>query len=804
MRRLGGGFEIKVAAPTLGLITRVASDEPDPRAATVASNVRFEKGVVKNAKGFVSVSLNEPLDSPVNLIFQTQFYNPASDVGIIGTARKIYSISIPSVFPDAVLTQLYDFGNDIASSQNRISAATFFNRVVFAQVDSILLQWYGTGTVIPVIGLDPTLKWKGVNVFRDYVLIWNDSLLQWCATDNMDCWIPVGETATSALLNTIQSFTMPEAGDATGWIFVDSQTASLLALGQFMSMQYGGTTSYFQVSAVAPITGQNGQVAGYAQGIPAGQPGNVYINSFVPYQTGEFLYFQNNSAVLQVSAAAIDPGTLATAVAANFNIPSPGGQVTVSTAVAPQYLPGTYVSVGVSAFAGSDIYLVVSVNSSTNTIILQATGVGFTGATVHYAGEIIVPQPFVAVTNTSAVAAAGSFATPLLEYNAFQMEALNLTGVLAQGTIVPSGTQILSVDANGAGALQNAGVLVNGPILWCDTLGDYGYIFKNRSIQSMQYVGIAQGTFFIRPQVTDEGLIGRYSFAKVGLDTMYIFGNREFYRYAGGSQLVPIGRQHSVEVFAELDRTRADEIIGYHNEQDFEIGFVYPVAGTVSTDAPYRVFIYNYVEDSCTIDDYDPSVHPSLVLHGITALSRLKFSPNITWAVALGTWVNPGSWPASATWQSLFAGSQTNFMLAGFQNNETVGNPTLAVLNQNYDRDGVAMLCQYETPDMDGGDSQVWKYGDTLMISLQTGLPLVPQANPFVITVQLGSRNNLDDAVVWSNPVNLNVNGDGNVITKVNIQRSGRYLRVRINSNQAGCGWRISKMTLNGRTGSVY
>jgi len=54
------------------------------------------------------------------------------------------------------------------------------------------------------------------------------------------------------------------------------------------------------------------------------------------------------------------------------------------------------------------------------------------------------------------------------------------------------------VDANEAGETRVIGSDVNGSIFNIVVLGDYAYIFKERSIQVMQYVGVTSGTFFIR------------------------------------------------------------------------------------------------------------------------------------------------------------------------------------------------------------------------------------------------------------------------------------------------------------------
>lgn len=806
MERVSGGFKLPIVAPTLGLTTRPSPDEPDLRAATIASNVRFEKGVVKNAHGFKTITTAFELDSAPNLIYQTQFYQPATNVGIVGTSRYLYIASAP-ISPNTLnMFQLYDYGSKVADIRNRIVAASFFNRVLFAQPDSPLISWNGVSSVAGLaIGLDPNDRWQGVNVFREYVVIWNQSTFKWCATDNVDQWIPVGATATSALLNVTQAFNMPPADGltSTGWIYVDSSTASLLAIGQYMYLQIGSQISYLQVTGVIPSTGSSGQVAGFSQSVAVGATQDVFINTYLPYVAGAQLQFQNSLGVLTVNSAAVNPGTLVSTVAAAFSVPNVGSSVVVKTAAAPDYTPGTYVSVGISPNPGTDVYLVDEVDLINFTLTLTKMGVGFTNATMHQAGEFIVPQPSVNVTNNSTNVASGSFITPLLELYGFEGTVVNLTGAIASGTAVPIGTQIFSVDANGAGEVDNAGVQVNGPILWFDTLGDYGYIFKNRSIQIVQFVGLDQGTFYIRPIVTDEGFLGAYSFAKVGLDTMYFMGNKEIYKYTGFKQLTPIARQHSVQVYEELDKTRADAIVGYHNEKNFEIWFAYPTTSLAAGLSPYRVLIYNYVEDSCTIDDYDPSVHPGLILNGISALGRLDLSQKITWADATGTWVTPTSWPANATWQSLLSDAPISYTLGGFQLNETVGWPTLVLMDTNFDRDGVAMLCQYESADFSCGDPSVWKYHDTLEVSFYV-LPLVPQNNPFVVLVQIGSRNNLDDDIVWSNFTYLPVQGNRKNVMQANLKRSGRYLRIRINSNQAGCGWRISRFTPMGRLGGPY
>lgn len=88
-----GRFEVTIKSPTLGLVTRIPADQPDPRYAAAASNVRFDDGVVRNAPGIAAVTNAAP-DSEVNLIFQatvTSGMNTQNAV-LIGTSQKLFAL----------------------------------------------------------------------------------------------------------------------------------------------------------------------------------------------------------------------------------------------------------------------------------------------------------------------------------------------------------------------------------------------------------------------------------------------------------------------------------------------------------------------------------------------------------------------------------------------------------------------------------------------------------------------------------------------------------------------------------------
>lgn len=365
---------------------------------------------------------------------------------------------------------------------------------------------------------------------------------------------------------------------------------------------------------------------------------------------------------------------------------------------------------------------------------------------------------------------------------------LGLTGTSPSGTAFPILTEVNSLPANDAGEAVNAGDLINGPILQIVSQGDDGVIFKARSIQLIQFVGRENGTFATRKVITDEGMLGRYSWCRSTDEVIYFLGNRELYAYAGGQDMRPVAVQHTKQMFAELNYAEADRIIFYHYEKANEIWVVYPVFG--DTTLPRRVLIYNYRWDTCTIDDYDES------LGAVTAVGAWDWQTLLAWANLTETWENLAS-----TWEDIDSDSQKQRLtIIGLAPRTT--DPTINVYGQNYDRGGNAYACSCETQDYDFSDNLSFKYVDTVYFSLEVLQNFDPR--PLKLFVQLGARDNLDSAIRWTTPAAMEVSGNGMQSSKVNLRASGRYIRARLFSEQVGVQWKVSSFRMLARVGASY
>jgi hypothetical protein len=95
MKRKNVAFDVTIVAPTTGLVTRIPANQIDSRAASVASNIRFDQGVARNAEGYGRLKLNPTIDGPTNLIFQGELAPKNGQrriPAIVATAQRIWSV----------------------------------------------------------------------------------------------------------------------------------------------------------------------------------------------------------------------------------------------------------------------------------------------------------------------------------------------------------------------------------------------------------------------------------------------------------------------------------------------------------------------------------------------------------------------------------------------------------------------------------------------------------------------------------------------------------------------------------------
>jgi hypothetical protein len=381
-----------------------------------------------------------------------------------------------------------------------------------------------------------------------------------------------------------------------------------------------------------------------------------------------------------------------------------------------------------------------------------------------------------------------------------KLKTVGSTGQVAESDTVPDGTLLLTVDANESGEILNVDPEVAGEIYNWVQIGELAYILKERSIQSVQYVGLSQGVFFIRPEVTEDGMVGRNAFVKLNDDSIAMLGNRDLYIYRGGRDLVPIAREYTIELFKELNYDARNEISLHHDEIAREIWVVYPaVVGNLTKK---KVFIYNYEDRSCTLDDYSSNEV------ALTAMSYAKPFELVTWNDLVGDWT-----AQMLAWRDYdTVGVDRRLLIGAFQADNAGGKipngcdsleretDLYFLATSNLTRFGTSYIAEFETADIDWGAGRSFKYLDEIFFTFDFE-EFVPADRPLVMMVAAGTRDQSDAEFRWTPFHRVEVSGAGQVITKCNIRLGGRYIRLRVKSSDADVFWQIAQIELFARMG---
>jgi hypothetical protein len=444
-----------------------------------------------------------------------------------------------------------------------------------------------------------------------------------------------------------------------------------------------------------------------------------------------------------------------------------GGGVTGTLAATTVILPGEEKTLTMAAGARWVVGSRVFVGGQTQPLrVSTVSALGETPFTLKVVNEGVAP------VNGQAGATVG-------EAYGLKLKSLGLSGGLAAGSVIEAGAVIVTENANDAGEMTNGGSEINGEIWGILEANGSGMILKEWSVQVLDYVG-RPAIFEPRTLLTKEGLLGRYAWVKLQDGAMFV-GHREIYRYSGEG-LLPVLQQHSRQFYAELDRGRLDEIILFECEGRNEVWIVYP-----HKDGQTRVMVWNFLEKSVVIDDYQQQV---------TAGAMLDWQTDITWADLTEVWDE-----YEQNWEDFGSGVRERLMLLATARGGNDDAPELLLHGLDYSRKGEAYRCEAETLLFDVGDDYVFKYGDSVKVNLQVR---TKQQRPKRLYCQMGARDSLDSDTIWSGVDWIEVSGNSNQVAKFDVSASGRFLALRFFSEQPDIQWRIAGFEINGRVGNSY
>lgn len=734
-----------------------------------------------------------------NSVYQANLIATPSDPGFFGSTGKLflggrtfqadprqYLLTLTEIYPGAS-------GSPLANTtpEFRWSFTDFLNKAVAVQKD-IVPQYYLTGDTRDIPGLPTGNKYDGCETFFNHLLLWKDQILKSSDLADLTTWIPVASSISNLSLTLSSDITQPAAGalatvsGGSNWLPV-TEAPTGLTVGQFVRIDDTQSSlpyyNFFTVDAVSPLAGLSALSVSGTQTVGAGGTARIFIAAQTNWAAGQRVVVAGSSTVLSVdsvSALRSDYSSidLDVSTGASFDIEINSDNTGWET--------GDFISLGTSLDPGQDVYQITGVKFSAGKTILTISRQNFgssAAVTSYQSGTYVVRQPWVKLTNSSGAPVSVPSASAITERYAIKLRLQDLTGRTAAAATILAGKKVVTLLANEAGETPIIGGEDNGPIYKVLKMGEYARIFKNRSISVVQYVGPASGTFFIRSEIVNEGLLAREAIVKMNDSRVVFLGNRELYDFQGGFSLTPVCTQYTRTLFDELDRGRVNEVVLHHREQRNEVWVIYPVLG-----GGFKVLIWNYAEDTATLDVYDAS---KLILRGAGQLD----------------WLTDPSWytlAADLSWDRVDPTTSWNTYVGSGLERVTVllaGDGSVSIHGNVFNRHGLAYIALAETTDEDFGDESIYKYVDSVQLSLQVK---TSDNTPRNLFVQVGYRTDLDALITWTAPVAVSASGSGNVMTKVNPGGAGRYLRLRFFSQDVDVQWRIASWVFCVRPGSSY
>ncbi len=705
-------------------------------------------------------------------------------------------------------------------STSRWVAADDINRVLLVTPSVQPLFWEQGlveipefGKCRPIPGLSDSGGWDGVESFAGHTLLWRGTTLKWSDLGDFANWIPVAITAAAGQATVADSYIQPATGSTSAVVILDAISGSFVR-DQYVRVVSNDSNpseraySYYSVSEVSSAAASVDSIAA-EQSVPAGDDVTLYTSEYLPVVSDGRIKINGDTTPLVIVEGSRELDQTYTLGGASSVVGAVGTTVSFPLSAFPFALKlGDVISVGTSDRSGQDLYAVTVIGQ---TLIARRLGAGAyqkpVGQSYAYGGANPVVyvrfQHWVSVTNPSTSGVVVQGESVLATADSLKLISLGYTGGIKQGSVVPSGSVVETLNANEAGEVENVGNGVNGDIFTVTKLADYSYILKQKSIQSVQYVGRTNGVFFIRGEIYDEGLIGRYAWCRMGESAIIFWGSKGWFKYIGGQQLEALGASHFDTAHSELDVSRADEIVAYHNKADSEVWFIYPVLGS----RDFKAVVLNYDFGTVAVDRYPGE------LNGISAVGTVDWELAPTWDSLPLTEKYSDSGKRWFEYSDIGQKPYPVIGITGDLGNTEYGEsstelvPRLLLSGRSASRtsrddcDPQPRISYVETVDHDFGDAAVVKYVDTVRVGL-----FVPDrlAHPLKLRVHLGCRMSEDSDVVWSGPETLEVSGHGNFPASVNLRGAGRLVRLKFESVDVDVEWGVTGYEIIGRFGTTY
>lgn len=314
-----------------------------------------------------------------------------------------------------------------------------------------------------------------------------------------------------------------------------------------------------------------------------------------------------------------------------------------------------------------------------------------------------------------------------------------------------------------------------GKLVDCLPLAGTNIIYAEYGAYAMSYIG-APLVFAFRELFDDGGIIN-IGAAAVFDNRHFVVGRDDIYIHDGSSKQSVATKRVKESFFASLADTRS--VIVQADPAKSEIWVCFADKDSADSRTANRAFVWNWTNDAWTFRDVPNiralAIGPAIGAGGVgSGTSAVWDGLNVEW----------DSW--SSLWSDLGAETvarNTRLFAAGH------GGSKLIAHNESYAAAGASISAYLEAPKIDL-DAVLQRPVERVMQILR----IVPQIKGTgTLTFKVGSSNTPQGPVTWKTTKVFNVESDYKIDTRV----SGRYLAIRVESNDVAGYWQLGGFDLD-------
>ncbi len=340
------------------------------------------------------------------------------------------------------------------------------------------------------------------------------------------------------------------------------------------------------------------------------------------------------------------------------------------------------------------------------------------------------------------------------------------------GTLPASWVASVSNDAGSVDLDSN-----EGPIVDMIPLGDQLAIYQEKAITLMRYVGGSDAAnrlvmaFNRIPVGSTGGMINNNCGVDVAGVGHVVLSSSDVYVFNGSSIKSILDNRLRNWLFTNVDPQYKKRCFVLANVRDSEVMICFPEYGATACT---KAITWNYTDNTLGIRDL-PSATSGIY-------SEISVDNVVTWSNVEGTWSS-----ITSTWESLnqLANSLPHTVLSGTSQR-------LYVLGRGYSNDGFELNAELRRSYIAVGDAQRVKF-------FRSVWPRFDLAEDQNIYVSIGTSMSVNEEPVWQPEIVF----DGGTSRAVYVNRSGRFLGLRIRSND-GQPWRIKSLDVDVQPQGMY